>query len=260
MLYLPDGMITRPTQLLWKAVTGFSMVYLMVLIVFVFLSKEQTQWLLRTFFDSSLGVPLPEKSYAGDCRLYIPNSSQPFKNIQDTLDIFVLAHVIGWFVKTLICRDLKLVLFQSVVFELLEVMFRHLLPNFYECWWDHVVLDIFGMNLLGIALGWWVIKKYNLERLKWSLRELPLKKTFLWNIKQFLSNSDVSHIEYKFLTSTKKYLQVTWFIIFVKCLTYSDAISRCDVLLQQVPAEHPSCPVYQRYPNLDDGPAVHQRQ
>ena len=72
MLYLPDGMIGRPSQLLWKGVTGFSIFYLVILLLVVFLEPEQTQWLLKTVFDSSLGVPLPEKSYASDCRVYIP--------------------------------------------------------------------------------------------------------------------------------------------------------------------------------------------
>lgn len=129
----------------------------------------------------------------------------------------MLAHFIGWFVKTLILRDLKLALLQSVFFELLEVMWRHYLPNFYECWWDHALLDVVGANLLGILLAWWVIRRYNLEKLKWSLREGPLKKPFKENMREFLTHADVSAVEYKAMTSTKKYLQVGWFIAFVRC-------------------------------------------
>ena len=125
--------------------------------------------------------------------------------------------------KTLILRDLKLALIQSVVFELLELMWRHYLPNFYECWWDHTFLDVMGMNLLGILLGWWVIKRYGLEKLKWSLREGPLKKTFSQNVKEFLTHSDISAVEYKAMTNIKKYLQVGWFIVFVTSLAYVDA-------------------------------------
>ena len=35
-------------------------------------------------------------------------------------DLFALAHFLGWFFKTLICRDLKLIFFASVSFELIE--------------------------------------------------------------------------------------------------------------------------------------------
>jgi len=62
--------------------------------------------------------------------------------------------MLGWFMKTLMFRDIKFVLVLSVFFEVLEVMFQHLLPNFEECWWDHLILDLFVCNLAGIVLGW----------------------------------------------------------------------------------------------------------
>jgi hypothetical protein len=74
IIYLPDGLIARPSQKLWKGVTGFSMFYLLILTYFVFLTPQQTQFVLSTVFDSSLGIPLEEKSYATDCRIYIPDA------------------------------------------------------------------------------------------------------------------------------------------------------------------------------------------
>lgn len=139
-------------------------------------------------------------------------------------------------------------------------MCRHLLPNFYECWWDHVVLDVMGMNLLGIVAGWWVIKRWNLERLKWSMREGPLKKGIGWNARQFVMSGDVSQVEYKMMTNTKKFLQVSWFIIFVINPHYTDATRRPHILLQQVPPQHPTRPIHQRHPYLDDGSTLHKRQ
>jgi phosphatidylserine synthase 2 len=65
--------------------------------------------------------------------------------------------------KMIIIRDIKLCFFLSGFFEICELTFRHLLPNFYECWWDHVFyfnklfLDLFGCNLLGIYLGYLLI-------------------------------------------------------------------------------------------------------
>jgi hypothetical protein len=53
-------------------------------------------------------------------------------------DEFVLAHVVGWFAKTLLLRDAYLCLFLSIMFEIWEMTFQHQLPNFAECWWDHV--------------------------------------------------------------------------------------------------------------------------
>ena len=93
------------------------------------------------FFDSSLGVPLPEKSYADDCRIYTPeNTISKFYNLYEAIDHHFIAHLAGWWFKMMIVRDVKLCWITSALFEILEVTFRHWLPNFWECWWDHVTL------------------------------------------------------------------------------------------------------------------------
>lgn len=54
------------------------------------------------------------------------------------MDGFVTAHFLGWLVKALIFRDIWMTMVISAAFELLEYTFEHQLPNFSECWWDHV--------------------------------------------------------------------------------------------------------------------------
>ncbi|CAF5029098.1 unnamed protein product, partial [Rotaria magnacalcarata] len=39
---------------------------------------------------------------------------------------------------TLIVRDYWLCTVTSIGFEILEYSLEHQLPNFSECWWDHV--------------------------------------------------------------------------------------------------------------------------
>jgi phosphatidylserine synthase 2 len=75
------------------------------------------------------------------------------------LDEFVLAHIFGYIFKTLIVRDYKLVFCISIGFEILEVTFQHWLPNFKECWWDHLLIDVFGCNLIGTFIGITFVKK-----------------------------------------------------------------------------------------------------
>ena len=102
------------------------------------------------FFDSSLGKPLPEKSYAEDCRIYTPeNPVSSFMNVYEAaVDVHFFAHLFGWWFKMMIIRDVKMCWICSVVFELLEITFRHWLPNFWECWWDHVRILNFYNTLL----------------------------------------------------------------------------------------------------------------
>ena len=42
-----------------------------------------------------------------------------------------------------------------------------MLPNFLECWWDHLLLDLLGANLLGMLAGWAVIIIYDIKRFHW---------------------------------------------------------------------------------------------
>lgn len=42
------------------------------------------------------------------------------------------------FVQTLMIRDWWMCMIISVMFEFLEYSLEHQLPNFSECWWDHV--------------------------------------------------------------------------------------------------------------------------
>lgn len=58
--------------------------------------------------------------------------------MQEKFDVFVPTHFFGWWVKTLMLRDYWLCHTLSIVFELLEYTLEHQLPNFAECWWDHV--------------------------------------------------------------------------------------------------------------------------
>lgn len=54
------------------------------------------------------------------------------------MDIFVLAHILGWYGKAIILRDSWICWILSITFELLEYSLQHQLNNFAECWWDHV--------------------------------------------------------------------------------------------------------------------------
>ena len=57
-----------------------------------------------------------KKDYAADCRIYTPeNPDSKFANIVSTVDVFMAAHAVGWFVKGLIFRNNLIVL--DFIFE-----------------------------------------------------------------------------------------------------------------------------------------------
>lgn len=145
---------------------------------------DRSSFLSTVLNKFGVGYPLPEKDYGDVCQIYSPDhpSGDPFFNVTDRVDIFVIAHSLGWFVKALIVRDLGVSWVCSVLFELIELAFAHLLPNFRECWWDSIILDVFGCNLIGIHLADYVLSKLG------------------WKKFNFLSSSfGKQRINYKFL-------------------------------------------------------------
>lgn len=119
------------------------------------------------------------KSYASDCRLFTPeHPHSKMANISGAMDMFVIAHLGGWMVKMFALRDFKLAMIQQIMFELMEITFRHWLPNFYECWWDHIILDIILCNTGGILVAYYLMKKFGMREYKWSLSKAENKLTF----------------------------------------------------------------------------------
>ena len=74
--------------------------------------------------------------------------------INSTLfDEFVIAHTLGWWGKAVIIRNQPMLWLLSVGFELMELTFQHMLPNFNECWWDSWLLDVAICNFIGLLAG-----------------------------------------------------------------------------------------------------------
>ncbi|EPZ30998.1 Phosphatidyl serine synthase domain-containing protein [Rozella allomycis CSF55] len=129
-LHLPNGPFIRPHPAFWRFVMALNVVYQLFLVFLLFQDKHHSRaWL--GYIDSSLGVRLPERSYAEFCDF-------TYVNIKSQMDIFVVAHALGWFAKALIIRDYWFCWILSIMFELMEYSLQHHLPNFAECWWDHV--------------------------------------------------------------------------------------------------------------------------
>lgn len=54
------------------------------------------------------------------------------------LNLFKDLTVVFFGYQTLVLRDYWLCMVISIMFEILEYTLEHQLPNFSECWWDHV--------------------------------------------------------------------------------------------------------------------------
>lgn len=67
---------------------------------FLFLQSAKDARRMMRHLDPKLGVPLPEKSYGGNCLIYDANNTEdPWHNVWDKMDGFVLTHFFGWWLK-----------------------------------------------------------------------------------------------------------------------------------------------------------------
>ena len=172
---LRDGHFLRPHPVIWRVVTGIFILYEMILIVLLFQSGQGAPKMMQVL-DSSLGVALPSKSYGEDCRIFTPEDPYSYiRNVHDTaLDVFVPMHFFGWFIGALMIRDYIFCWFLSVFFEFYELSFAHWLPNFNECWWDHIFFDIFICNALGIHLGMKMCRFFEMKKYNWvGITQIP---------------------------------------------------------------------------------------
>jgi len=173
MTIMPDGPFIRPHPALWRLAFAVSIFYELLLIYILFQSPGDARKLMKVV-DDNLGEPIVEQDYGGTCIIYDRDDMKdPWHNVWDKMDIFIVAHLFGYWCKTLIFRDWWVTTVISVMFEFLEYSLEHQLANFSECWWDHWILDVIicngGGTILGVlTLRWLSMKEYNWRGL-WTI-------------------------------------------------------------------------------------------
>lgn len=216
LLVLPTPDYSSPLKYAYKLILSFGFVYSLNVIFVAFMDKNTAHQFL-VFLDPTLATPLEERDYATDCRVYTPeNPDSKFANIASAMDIFIVAHFIGWFFRAIMFRNNLMVWTLSIMFEVYELSLRHWLPNFYECWWDHLLLDVFGCNMLGIFLANWLMKKLKVEKFHWFFtpteqsESMPYLRRFWYSFTQV--RPYVEKMEWHFLASVRNYLIVLWVV------------------------------------------------
>ncbi|CAG2189739.1 PTDSS1 [Mytilus edulis] len=118
--------------------------------------------MIEWLYPDLKGVGLSEKEYAVNC------SQIDVARIWSHLDLFAVAHFLGWTMKALLIRHYGILWTISVLWEFSEIVFCHLLPNFAECWWDSLILDVLICNGLGIWIGMEICKKLEMRNYHWE--------------------------------------------------------------------------------------------
>lgn len=165
LLCFPNGPFIRPHPAIWRVVLALSILYLMTLTFALFLSVDQARMALH-YLDPSLKHSIREidmvEAYAEDC------DNLSLEILYSSMDIFAFAHFTGWVGKSFLLRSFGMSWMLSVLWELTEIVFKHILPNFQECWWDSWILDVGLCNGLGIYVGIQVSKFLEVRNYKWE--------------------------------------------------------------------------------------------
>ncbi|OMJ75451.1 hypothetical protein SteCoe_25420 [Stentor coeruleus] len=227
-VHLPNSpYLSRPHPVFWRILQGISFCYLAFLTYILYQNLEDSRKFF-SLFDSNLGKPLPEKSYAANCEVFTPNHPESyFANIKDCIfDVYIPCHALGWWFKMIIVRDVKLCAFLSVLFEFMEITLRHQLPNFYECWWDSLILDVIICNGGGIFLGWLTCRAFEMKEYYWGMGGDPRTENERFSA---LSRSAIqltpyswSVYKWEMFSSSKNFVTTLWYIVFVNLVDLSN--------------------------------------
>ncbi|PSN46293.1 Phosphatidylserine synthase 1 [Blattella germanica] len=168
VLAFPNGPFTRPHPACWRIVFGMSVLYLLGLLFLLFQSYNTVNGIL-VWMDPSLKdfhIDM-DKEYGVNC------SDITIERVWNHLDVFAWGHFLGWTFKAILVRHFGILWAISIMWEFTEIAFAHLLPNFVECWWDALILDVIVCNGLGIMVGLKICKILEMREYKWvSIRDI----------------------------------------------------------------------------------------
>jgi phosphatidylserine synthase 1 len=162
LLVFPNGPYTRPHPALWRLVFGLSFLYFLFL-SFILFQNYSDVLLMLNWIDPHLNSTTSDSS-----KLYAVDCSFTGENLYSRLDIFILAHLVGWAFKALLVRHTVVLWTISIMWECTELFFAHVLPNFYECWWDAIIFDVLLCNGCGIYIGMVLCRKLEVRQFHWE--------------------------------------------------------------------------------------------
>lgn len=158
----PDT-FTRPHPIFWRLIFILSVLYELSLIFLLFQDYDYIKSKIYSIYPDLMEFHIDtEKEYGVNC------SDITVERIWNSLDVFAWGHFIGWTTKAVLVRHYGICWTISVTWEITEMAFAHLLPNFIECWWDAYVLDVLVCNGLGIYCGMWICRKLEMREYNWE--------------------------------------------------------------------------------------------
>ncbi|CAI5455419.1 unnamed protein product [Caenorhabditis angaria] len=214
-LAFPNGPFIRPHPVFWRVVFGVSVIYLMILQFTLFQTYQDIKKVLTWLDPAGLGrETLVEKEYAINC------SDVSLERIWSHMDIFAVGHFTGWAMKALLIRHGVLCWYISIAWELTEIVFTQLLPNFAECWWDAIILDVLLCNGLGIFAGLEICKWLSMRQYHWeSIKNIKTNRGRFKRVVMQFTPESFSEFDWGQFTGTIKRTMAVYMFVLIWLLT-----------------------------------------
>merc|ERR1719482_586528 len=165
-----DGVMKNPHPGVWRLLHGWNLWYCMMVAVILVVPRSEGALVMSWLFPEADMAPAKEQTLGNDhlaCEINISNIKRQF------FGIWFFAHVVGWWAKMLMLRDIGTCLVYSTAFEFTELTLQFLVPEFQECWWDSMIMDWLISNLLiGMMAGAATLRVLNMRTFQWT----PAKK------------------------------------------------------------------------------------
>ncbi|GLD94812.1 hypothetical protein PINS_up003437 [Pythium insidiosum] len=202
-----DGLMVRPHPGLWRVVHGCSVVYLLLLAA-VSVQNRQGAITSMQFFFPEVGSQrkMTQRGQKLECDI---NADTIYRGVSS---IWFLAHVTGWWGKMCMFRDWRFCWVLSIAFELLELALQFVIPDFQECWWDSVFMDLLGANLIGMALGRLTLHVFETKVYDWSGKREKKMGVLLRALNQFTPLSWMQY-HWEVFSSFSRFAQVMFCLV-----------------------------------------------
>eukprot|EP00953_Heterococcus_sp_UTEX-ZZ885_P000736 916-Heterococcus_DN1.PRE.1 len=151
-----DTLFVRPHPGFWRLVHGVGMLYLLGVAVLLFHTRAEARRLLAVVFTDmgSYSLTPPATTATAAAAASTMDCTITWAAVKGQLqEVWFIAHVAGWWAKMCLFRDWHVCWVLSIGFEVVELSMGWLVPQFKECWWDSLLIDVLGANLIGMGLG-----------------------------------------------------------------------------------------------------------
>ena len=141
-----------------KVISLLFIIYLFFLIVVYFNNPKDGLSIINWIYPEYSGVRPPQ---------FIVKTKSCAFNIKELLrdiDEYFLCHSLGYFIMTVMTKDVKITFVLGVMDEIFEFTARDVVPLFGECWFDQLFYDIIITNLSGLLLGYLFLVKFNIRQ------------------------------------------------------------------------------------------------